>query len=99
MTEQSQTTGTTKISMRMSADAQTLIDRAAKTVGKNRTEFMIEASRREAENVLLDQRLFILDDEDYEKFTAFLDQPPAALPKLKRLMETTPPWTTTPKAP
>ncbi len=100
MPNQTQATGTVKISMRMPVDAHTLIDRAAQTTGKNRTEFMIEASRREAEKVLLDQRLFILNEQDFKKFTAYLDQPPADNPALKRLFtDTQLPWTNRPQIP
>jgi uncharacterized protein (DUF1778 family) len=46
------------ITLRPDTAARALIDRAAEQLGKNRSEFMMEAARREATTVLLDQRLF-----------------------------------------
>jgi len=72
--------------------ARDLIDRAAKAAGKNRSEFMVEAARREAEAVLLDQRYFTLDKEQFEAFQAALDQPPQANPRLQELLRTPTVW-------
>src|SRR3546814_20697407 len=69
------------INLRASRKQRTLIDRAAEALGKNRSDFMLEASCREAESVLLDRRYFLLDAERYEQFVIMLDSPPAANPK------------------
>ena len=60
------------INLRTDATSRDLIDRAAEALGKNRSEFMLEAARREATEVLLDRRLFLLDDQAYKRFTAAL---------------------------
>ena len=60
----------TKVQMRMLRRVRDLIDRAAALRGKNRTEFMTDAAYREAQNVLLDQRIFFLGDESWAKFIA-----------------------------
>jgi uncharacterized protein (DUF1778 family) len=52
-----------------------LIDRAAEAVGKNRSEFMLDAATREATMVLLDRRLFQLDARAFKRFAAALDAP------------------------
>ena len=65
----------TKVQMRMPQRVRDLIDQAAALRGKNRTEFMTDAAYREAQNVLLDQRIFALDDESWAKFIAVLDAP------------------------
>jgi uncharacterized protein (DUF1778 family) len=80
------------INLRADAATRTLIDRAAEQLGKNRSEFMLEAARREATTVLLDQRLFLLDDEAYRKFVAALDQPPTENRRLRRLLTTKAAW-------
>jgi uncharacterized protein (DUF1778 family) len=64
------------INLRADHTKRALIDRAAERVGKNRSEFMLEAALREATEVLLDQRLFLLDEKAYKKFTDALDTPP-----------------------
>jgi uncharacterized protein (DUF1778 family) len=53
---------------------------------------MLEAARREATGVLLDQRLFLLDDKAYAQFLAALDQPPAENRRLRRLLRTKAAW-------
>ena len=80
------------INLRADTTTRTLIDRAAEQLGKNRSEFMLEAARREATTVLLDQRLFLLTDKAYAQFTATLDQPPAENRRLRRLLTTKAAW-------
>jgi uncharacterized protein (DUF1778 family) len=68
-----------------------LIDQAAKIQGRSRSDFMIDAARRAAEETLLDQTLVRVDRETYEHFLAVLDQPPAAEGH-ERLMAAPTPW-------
>jgi uncharacterized protein (DUF1778 family) len=82
----------TVINLRADADKRDLIDRAADAVGKNRSEFMLEAACREARAVLLDRAFFHLDQASYKKFVAALDRPTAANPRLRRLLASKPPW-------
>lgn len=85
-------TASETINIRVQPAARDLIDRAALAVGKNRTEFIIAAAHREAEAVLLDQRLFTLEGQAFEDFTKALDQPPKKNRKLQRLLKTPAPW-------
>ncbi len=80
------------INLRIEARTRRLIDDAAAVLGKSRTEFMIDCARRNAIDVLLDQRLFVLDPERYDAFVAALDNPPAPGPKLRALLRRTPAW-------
>lgn len=80
------------INLRIEADTRRLIDDAAAILGKTRTEFMIESARREAIDVLLDQRLFVLDPDRYDAFMNALDDPPAPGPKLRSLLRRVPAW-------
>ena len=80
------------INLRANQKQRALIDRAAETLGKNRSDFMLEAACREADAVLLDRRLFLLDEKAYKSFTAALDKPPAENPKLRRLLRSKAPW-------
>ena len=80
------------INLRIETQTRRLIDDAAAILGKTRTEFMIESARREAIDVLLDQRLFVLDPDRYDTFMQALDNPPAAGPKLRSLLRRTPAW-------
>ena len=80
------------INLRADARKRSLIDRAAEKLGKNRSEFMLEAACREATSVLLDQRFFLLDEKAYNRFTAALDTPPAENSRLRRLLVTKTAW-------
>ena len=80
------------INLRIEDSTRQLIDDAAAVLGKTRTEFMVESARRQAVDVLLDQRLFALDPDDYDAFTRALDHPPAPGPKLQALMKRVPAW-------
>lgn len=80
------------INLRIEAPTRQLIDDAAAVLGKTRTEFMIESARRQAIDVLLDQRLFVLDADRYDAFMHALDNPPAPGPKLRSLLRRVPVW-------
>jgi uncharacterized protein (DUF1778 family) len=80
------------INLRATRKQKALIDRAAETMGRSRSEFMLETSCREAETVLLDRRYFALSAEDFRRFTAILDKPPASNSRLRRLLQTKAPW-------
>ncbi|HEX8665468.1 MAG TPA: DUF1778 domain-containing protein [Beijerinckiaceae bacterium] len=81
-----------RVNLRVPVQTRELIDSAAATLGKSRTEFMLESARRHAIDVLLDQRLFVLDEAQHEAFMRVLDNPPPPNEKLKKLMRSTPPW-------
>ena len=80
------------VNLRASRKQRSLIDRAAEALGRSRSDFMLEASCREAESVLLDRRYFALDAETFKDFTAMLDSPPADNPRLRRLLAEKAPW-------
>ncbi len=80
------------INLRMPTAIRDLIDNAADVLGKTRTAFIIESSRKHAIDVLLDQRLFTLSEHQYDAFLKALDEPPAPNEKLKRLMASKSPW-------
>jgi len=80
------------INLRVEANTRQLIDDAAAVLGKTRTEFMIETARRQAIDVLLDQRLFTLDANRFDAFMHALDNPPAPGPKLRSLLRRAPAW-------
>ena len=82
---------TCAVNLRMRDDIRDLIDRAAKAQGKTRSDFMIDAARRAAEESLIDQALIRVDAATYEQFLAVLDTPPGG-PGFERLMAATKPW-------
>jgi uncharacterized protein (DUF1778 family) len=90
-TREATTRGET-INLRASRRQKALIDRAAETLGRSRSDFMLETACREAEAVLLDRRYFELPEDVFKRFTAMLDRPPKDNPKLRQLLQTKPPW-------
>lgn len=80
------------INLRIESQTRQLIDEAAAALGKTRTEFMVETARRQAIDVLIDQRLFTLDAKRYDDFKRTLDNPPPPGPKLRSLLRRTPAW-------
>jgi uncharacterized protein (DUF1778 family) len=80
------------INLRIEAHTRQLIDEAATILGKTRTEFMIDSARRKAIDVVLDQRLLVLDPQRYDAFLHALDNPPAPGPKLQSLLRRVPAW-------
>ncbi len=80
------------INLRALPEQRDLIDHAATLLGKNRSDFMLEAACDKARSVVLDQVFFGLDSDKFRQFTALLDAPPSQNPGLERLMAVTPPW-------
>lgn len=82
------------INLRALPEQRDLIDYAASLLGKNRSDFMLEAACDRAQAVVLDQTFFNLDAEKFDEFTRLLDAPPAQNPGLERLMAVKAPWQT-----
>lgn len=80
------------LNMRIKPATRNLIDRAAELLGKTRTDFMVEASERRAEEVLLDHTVFTVSAEIYAKYLARLDAPTQTNERLARTMSTKAPW-------
>ena len=80
------------INLRARPEQRELIDQAAQLLGKNRSDFMLEAACDKAQAVLLDQVFFSLDAAKFRQFTKLLDAPPAANPGLARLLAVKAPW-------
>lgn len=80
------------INMRVHSSTKDFIDKAAQSIGKDRSDFMLEAAFEKAQEILLDRKEFILDDTQWEKFNRILDNPPKPNKKLLKLLSTQAPW-------
>ncbi|CAE6715179.1 DUF1778 domain-containing protein [Candidatus Nitrotoga fabula] len=80
------------INLRALPEQRDLIDHAASLLGKNRSDFMLEAACERAQSVLLDQVFFSLDADKFQQFTDMLDAPPTSNEGLERLMAVKAPW-------
>lgn len=80
------------INIRAKVRQRDLIDQAAQRLGRSRSDFMLEASCREAEDVLLDQAVFTVNAGTFSKFKALLERPLPPTDKLRRLLKKKAPW-------
>ena len=80
------------LNIRIRAEERGLIDRAAKARGTNRTDFILDAARRAAEDTLLDQALISVSLKAYREFLARLDAPAKPSERLRRTMRAPVPW-------
>jgi len=80
------------IQIRASAETKTILHRAAALRGQKLSEFMLESARREAEEAILDQRTFFLDDKAHTRFLALLDSPPKPSAEVRARFNRKTPW-------
>lgn len=80
------------LNMRIKPEDRSLFDWAAKAQGKTRTDFILEAARRAAEDVMLDRTVVMVSAEAYDAFIARLDAPPPSNDRLKRTLQSKAPW-------
>jgi len=80
------------INLRALPEQRDLIDQAATLMGKNRSDFMLEAACDRAQAIMLDQVFFQLDTEKFQQFTAMLDAPISDNSGFERLMAVKAPW-------
>ena len=80
------------ISIRAKVAQRDLIDQAAERQGRTRSDFMLEAACKQAEEVLLDQTFFALDAKGFAAFQQLLDKPPAPSDRLLRMLRARAPW-------
>lgn len=80
------------IQIRASAEAKALFIRAAGLRGQKLSEFMLESARHQAEETILDQRLFQLDEEAYGRLLDLLDNPPPPSPEAVARFRRKAPW-------
>jgi uncharacterized protein (DUF1778 family) len=80
------------IQIRASAETKAILSRAAALRGQKLSEFMLDSARRQAEDALLDQRVFALDAKAYDSFLALLSAPAKPNARLVELMSRKAPW-------
>ncbi|MDX6022143.1 DUF1778 domain-containing protein [Scandinavium sp. V105_16] len=81
-----------QLNIRVKEAQRALIDTAAGILHKSRTDFILDIACQAAENVILDRRMFNLDDEQYAEFIDMLDAPVTANPALDTLLARKPQW-------
>jgi uncharacterized protein (DUF1778 family) len=80
------------LNIRIKPELRSLIDRAAELSGRNRTDFVLDAAGRAAEEALVDRTVVAVDPKAYAEFLTRLDAPPRPNPRLRRSLQTPAPW-------
>jgi uncharacterized protein (DUF1778 family) len=79
-------TKTERIEVRTTPSTKALLQRAAASSRKNITDFLLEAGIHAAEDAVVSQRMFRLDDTQWQAFKDALDRPVAKKPRLAALL-------------
>ncbi|MBX9914529.1 MAG: DUF1778 domain-containing protein [Pseudomonadaceae bacterium] len=61
------------INMRVDSSKRNLIDMAAAMLGSDRTSFIVDAACKHAEDVILDKRMFFIDNSAFDAFERALE--------------------------
>ena len=80
------------INMRVLPEQKTLISQAAAILKMDRTAFILSTVCREAEEVILNQRVFLLDDKAFDQFEQSLEKPLPKSFELEKLLSEKSPW-------
>ena len=83
---------TSRIGFRANEKEEMLLRRAAEASHKSLTDFILDSSCLVAEQVLLDQRLFMVDDAKYQSLLDLLDAPAETNTGLNTLLSRQAPW-------
>lgn len=78
--------------MRVLPEQKALISQAAEILNMDRNAFILSTVCREAEEVLLNRRVFLLDDKAFDHFEKSLEMPILSSPKLDQLLSEKSPW-------
>ncbi len=74
-----------RINIRTTPSAKRALQDAAIVSNKTVSEFLLDSTLTKAAEVLADQRLFLLNDEQWKEFMEALDAPPQVVPQIQRL--------------
>lgn len=82
------------VSMRVPQAEWALIDRAATASGKSRTAFVLDAAKRQAEDVLKERTAFTFTADEWKELITALDAPVSASERTKvaKLLAEKPMW-------
>ena len=81
---QKDTTRSSRLEARLSADALAVIKRAAELQGRSLSDFVVAAAQEMAQRTIEETRVIRLSLEDQRRFVDLLINPPEANPALQR---------------
>ncbi|KNZ32349.1 MAG: hypothetical protein AD742_11160 [Methylibium sp. NZG] len=85
-------TRSARLGLRATPQQEAVLRRAAEVSHKSMTEFILDSAYKAAEQTLLDQRLFLISENQSQAFLDLLDRPEQDNAGLKDLLSRRPPW-------
>jgi uncharacterized protein (DUF1778 family) len=83
---------TSRLGFRASEPQAKIIRMASDISHKSLTDFIMDSAYQAAEKVILDQRLFMVSEEIFQKFSDLLDRPTQENEGLNNLFSSPSPW-------
>ena len=89
---QIQSTRSSRLGLRATPEQEVVLRRAAEVSHKSLTDFILDSACQAAEQTLLDQRLFMVSESQYQALMDLLDRPAQANDALRELFSRKAPW-------
>ncbi|WP_211260283.1 DUF1778 domain-containing protein [Xenophilus azovorans] len=86
------TTRSSRLGLRATPQQEAVLRRAAEASNKSMTDFILDSAYQAAEQILLDQRLFLASASQSQALLSLLDRPAHGNAGLKDLFSRRPPW-------
>ena len=86
------TAKSSRLGFRATPEQEVVLRRAAEVCHKSLTEFIMDSAYQAAERTLLDQRLFMVSDQQYQTLLELLDRPAEDNRGLRELFAKPAPW-------
>jgi uncharacterized protein (DUF1778 family) len=83
---------TARLGLRATPEQEAMLRRASEAAHKSLTDFILDSACQAAEQTLLDQRLFLVSESQYQAFLDLLDRPAQFNEGLHRLFSHKAPW-------
>ena len=78
-----------RVNLEIDSVTLNLIDRAAKTQGRSRTQYIVDTALQNAKLILKDKKIFYFSDEDWQQ----INKPnPTPNSKIAKILQRTPIW-------
>ena len=88
----SPSTRSARLGLRATHDQEVVLRRAAEVAHKSLTDFILDSACLAAEQTLLDQRLFMVSDSQYQALMDMLEKPEQPNEGLRDLFSRKAPW-------
>ena len=88
----SPTTRSARLGLRATHEQEVVLRRAAEVAHKSLTDFILDSACLAAEQTLLDQRLFMVSDSQYQALMDMLEKPEQPNEGLRDLFSRKAPW-------